>query len=347
MKLQPAEIRGLWEESIARSPQRLTGDIAQALGISEAELIASRIGLGAIRLAPRWHDLLASLGTLGPVRAVTRNAHAVMERDGVYPEYRSSYASSMFVSDDIDLRITPSRWAFAFALETTGPREGGVRRSVQFYSEDGIAIHKLFLTDASNAEQFYALVAHFQDPDQSEGQCLRPIAMRYRSPREVDVKAFLREWGELKHPHHFFGLLERHKLSRLHAIQFAEGLYTRRVANSSPRRLLMDVAKDAIPVSVQLANPGCLQIHKGLLQNVNVSSGWLNVVDPGAEIHIREASVDHTWVVEKPSPHGYVYSLELFDGYGGDIVSILGARKDGTSQDVAWQGVLSALPDAA
>ncbi|MEI9814915.1 MAG: ChuX/HutX family heme-like substrate-binding protein [Acidobacteriota bacterium] len=86
---------------------------------------------------------------------------------------------------------------------------------------------------------------------------------------------------------------------------------------------------------------------RGLLQNVNVSSGWLNVVDPGAEIHIREASVDHTWVVEKPSPHGSGYSLELFDGYGGDIVSILGARKDGTSQDVAWQGVLSALPDAA
>ena len=66
-------------------------DIAQALGLSEGELIAAHGGLfdasdsplKARRLQARWREIVAALEPLGELMALTRNASCVHEKVGV------------------------------------------------------------------------------------------------------------------------------------------------------------------------------------------------------------------------------------------------------------------------
>lgn len=343
-KPEPAELRRLWSESSAQQPGRFTSDIARDIGVSEAELIASRVGHGAIRLEPSWNELLNALGGLGRVKTVTRNAHAVMEKDGVYPQFQSFHVHSMFVGEEIDLRITLGRWASVFAYQAPGRMESSVNRSVQFYGRDGGAVHKLFLKDEDSAQAFFDLIARFHAEDQSDSLEIIQSATREARETLIDAAAFLQEWSELQDTHHFFSLLHKYKLSRPRAMQMAEGRFTRKVSVRSPRLLMEGVSKAEISVMVFLGNPGCLQIHKGALKKIVDWKGWLNVMDPEVEIHLKEDAVASAWVVEKPTSDGRIRSLELFDAEGGDILSIFGVRKEGKRQEQAWQDALGALP---
>jgi putative hemin transport protein len=343
LKPEPAELRRLWHEAAFRRPGVFASDVAAELGISEAELIASRVDRGAIRLSPRWHELLGALTTLGPVKAVTQNAHAVIKKEGVYPQFRSLQMYSIFLGEEIDLRINLGHWAFAFAYEALG---SPINSSIQFYSRDGVAVHKLFLKQGSSAKQFYSLVAQFQDDDQSDSQEVAPQRPMLASRREVEKELFLAAWSELQDIDDFLRLLGQYQVTRLEAMQLAEGRFTRKVSTRSPRSLLANLSRAGIPVMVFVKSRGCLQIHKGPLKNVIDEKGWLSVIDPGVEINLREAGVAHAWVVEKPTSEGRVYSFELFDAGGGDIASLLGVRREGKRQDEAWQEILSTLPGA-
>jgi hypothetical protein len=43
---------------------------------------------------------------------------------------------------------------------------------------------------------------------------------------------------------------------------------------------------------------------------------WLNVLDPGFNLHLREDLIASAWIVRKPTADGVVSSLELFDAGG-------------------------------
>ena len=68
-------------------------------------------------------------------------------------------------ADDIDLRIFFKNWHFGFAVTGQSPR--GALRSFQFFDIDGTAIHKVFLTDASNLSAYEKLVGKYCSADQS------------------------------------------------------------------------------------------------------------------------------------------------------------------------------------
>ena len=343
-KPEPADLRRLWAKISEEQPGRFPSDIAREIGVSEGELIASRVGHGAIRLEPRWNELLNALGTLGRVKTVTRNAHAVMEKDGTYPSFQSFQVHSMFVGDEIDLRITLGRWASVFAYQAPGGVEGSVTRSIQFYGKDGAAVHKLFLKGEDAAKAFFDLIARFHAEDQSDSLEVAESAARSARETPIDVAMFLRDWSELQDTHHFFGLLHKYKVSRLRAMQLADGRFTRGVSVRSLRLLLESISQSEMPVMVFLGNPGCLQIHKGPLKRIVDWKGWLNIMDPEVELHMKEEAVAFAWVVEKPTSDGRIRSLELFDAEGGDILSIFGVRKEGKRQDPVWQETLNVLP---
>lgn len=343
-KLQPEDLRERWTEISSRQPGRLASDIAAELGVSEAELLASRVGHGATRLAPRWNELLNALGSLDRVKTVTRNTHAVIEKDGVYPAFQSFQVHSMFVCDDIDLRITLGCWAFAFAYTAPGAARGSVSRSIQFFGPAGQAVHKLFLKKESSLEQYHRVVGAFLHDDQRDSIEVSLPKAKAPNTRGIDRAAFLDEWSELKDTHHFFGLLQKYKLSRPRAMELAEGRFTRRVATIAPRILINQVSQMALRVMVVVGNGGCIQIHKGPLNKIVDWQGWLNVMNPGVEIHLKEDGIAQAWVVEKPTSDGRIYSLELFDAQGNDIASIFGVRKEAKAHETAWKILLSALP---
>src|SRR5688572_21284286 len=104
-------------------------DIARKLGISEGLLVASACGEGATRLNTDFVAQFSALTALGEVMALTRSAHAVIEKVGVYDNFEHHGHASQVIGQDIDLRLFLGRFAAAFATVEDGPR--GEHRSLQ------------------------------------------------------------------------------------------------------------------------------------------------------------------------------------------------------------------------
>jgi putative hemin transport protein len=339
-----AELRAQWEETAKVRPRSFPSEIAQSIGISEGELLASKVGHGYTRLRSDWKEILNSLSALGAVKSITRNQAAVLERDGTYPEFQHFGMHSMFVSESIDLRITLHEWQMALAVQNPAKDGRPASRSLQFFAKDGLAVHKLFLLAESNQTAYQELVERFQDSDQSEGQQFADVTAKRELPDEsIDQAGLLESWSKLEDSHGFFGLLHGFKVSRPQAMRLAEGRFTQRVSNEAAKSLLQKVAAERTPLMIFVSNKGCMQIYKGALRNVVEAHGWLNVMDPGFELHLKEEQVADSWLVEKPTTEGGIRSLELFDSEGKDIASLFGVRAEGRRQSMAWHALLEGL----
>jgi hypothetical protein len=70
---------------------------------------------------------------------------------------------------------------------------------------------------------------------------------------------------------------------------------------------------------------------------------WLNVLDPGFNLHLREDLIASAWIVRKPTADGVVSSLELFDAGGCTIAMLFGERHAGQAEQPAWRALLAQL----
>src|SRR4051812_26617276 len=86
-----------------QNPALRARDIAQSLGISEGALVAA--GEGTTRLVADFVAQFTALETLGPVMALTRNPHAVIERVGTYSHFEHFGHASQLIGHEIDLRL--------------------------------------------------------------------------------------------------------------------------------------------------------------------------------------------------------------------------------------------------
>jgi putative hemin transport protein len=136
-------------------------------------------------------------------------------------------------------------------------------------------------------------------------------------------------------------------LDRLQAFGLAQGRFTHPVAPSAVQQMLQGAALDGTAIMVFVGSPGCIQIHTGPVQRVEPMDmrgmRWLNVLDPGFNLHLREDLIASAWVVEKPGDHGTVTSLEAFDADGEPMAMFFGARKPGQAELPAWRELLAPL----
>ena len=98
-----------------------------------------------------------------------------------------------------------------------------------------------------------------------------------------------------------------------------------------------------LPIMVFVGNPGCIQIHTGPVRNLRPIDHWLNVLDPGFNLHLRSDRIASAWVVRKPTVDGFVTSLELFDAAGETIAMLFGGRKPGRPELPQWQATVERL----
>jgi putative hemin transport protein len=325
-------------------------DIAQQLGLSEGELVAAHQhapadGLVAQRLRPRWPAILARLEACGEVMALTRNASCVHEKTGVYRDCSVSGPAGrevgLVLGGAIDLRVFYRHWAHGFAVSE--PRARDVQRSLQFFDAAGTALHKVFVRPATDLGAWAALVEAFADGAAPLRPVPAPAADGERPDAAVDVAALRDGWASLRDTHDFFGLLRRHGVSRTQALRLAEPRFARPVDPASAQQLLSGAAGLGTPVMVFVGNPGMIQIHSGPVQRVEVRGPWLNVLDPGFNLHLREDHVAAAWVVRKPTIDGLVTSLELFDAGGETIAMLFGERKPGRAELCAWRELVDGL----
>ena len=97
-------------------------DVANKIGVSEAELLAAHIGeTDVVQLDnSQIADILKSFKKLNHVMALTRNKSVVNELKGAYEKlYVSEHGNSKMAMainpKGIDLRIFLDKWRFAFA----------------------------------------------------------------------------------------------------------------------------------------------------------------------------------------------------------------------------------------
>ncbi|WP_158044713.1 hemin-degrading factor [Skermanella pratensis] len=339
-----------WQVLRKDKPGIRARDAAHELEVPEAALIASGCGHISLRLRPGgWGDFLEGVGTLGPVMALTRNEHAVIEKTGTYRNIDCGPAMGLVLDADIDLRLFFNHWRHLFMVREDS--HGNARLSLQVFDGTGTAVHKIYLTENSDREAFDQLVAARRTDDQTTAFDAEPPASP-AAPTEderIDLAGFHAGWDALEDTHEFFGLLRRFGLGRVQALRLAGPDRARPVAASALSAVLDSAAGSGLPIMVFVGNRGCIEIHTGPVHRIKTMGPWMNVLDPGFNLHLREDRIATAWVVRKPTADGIVTSLELFDAAGGTIAFVFGRRKPSEPELDGWRALTAGLmaPEAA
>ena len=334
-----------WQVLRHRQPRLRPREAAAQLGVSEAELTASRLGIDARRLRPDWAELLPALGELGRVMVLTRNEACVHERKGVYREVSVSAFGQMglVVSADIDLRLFLGGWASVFAVAEETAK--GTQRSVQVFDQQGIAVHKVYLTEHSELDAWQPLIERFAGEQSAELQLLpAPPAPLRKADAEINSQALRDGWAKLQDTHHFYALLKKHEVARTQALRLAGKQWAQPLATSELTVLMEQAAAREVPIMVFVGNRHCIQIHTGPVRNLCWMDSWFNVLDPDFNLHLQTQGVVELWRVRKPSIDGVITSLEAFDAGGELVIQLFGARKPGMAERDAWRELVESLP---
>jgi putative hemin transport protein len=321
----------------AQNPKKRIRDIAAALQVSEAELLMTGIGENTVILDDAFEAILKEVPALGYVMALTRNEYCVHERKGIYTKVSFTPHAGLVLGADIDLRLFMKQWKMAFAVEDNG------HKSLQFFDSNGLALHKIYLTDKSDIENYNSLVKRFRKADQEAVTVLpadAPIKAE-KQDSEIDLPAFHQAWETMQDTHEFFGLLKRFNLSRTQALRLAPAGYTKQTDVQGFKKVMQICAELQVPVMVFVGNHGCIQIHTGTVNRLVEMETWFNVLDPEFNLHLRQDAIAAVWHVVKPSADGEINSLELFDKDGEMIVQLFGKRKPGLPELAEWKKVLA------
>lgn len=339
------DLKTQWETLKASQPHLRIRNAAEKIGVSEMELLATKIGDGVTRLEPNFKEILAEIESLGKVMALTRNDECVHERKGTYSngDFSSPHAS-LFVGEDIDLRIFLSHWKKVFAVVEENAR--GISKSLQFFGKDGEAIHKIFLTSDSNEVAFETLVNKYKSKNQETTEATEAYVKvtEERPDSEIDVKGFQQAWLELKDTHDFFSMLRKFGVTRTQALRLAPSTYhAQKISKDSIVTMLETAAKEKTPIMVFTGNKGNIQIHTGPIRKTMWHENWYNVMDPDFNMHLDMNKISQTWVVRKPTEDGVVTAIEVFNEAGDIIVQFFGKRKPGLPELEVWRETVEKL----
>ncbi|OEZ50949.1 hemin transport protein HemS [Janthinobacterium sp. MP5059B] len=345
----PATLAERWSTLRTEQPKLQIRDAARALGVSEAQLLATNIGKGVTRLQadgnqPR--EIMRAALDLGIVQAITRNENGVIETTGVASKFKQAGDKSEqadakqdpetearqrniaggYLGGQIDLRFHFENWKYAFAVEQAG-RDGKPTRSLQFFDANGTAVHKIYLRNEPGVAVYDKLVATFRLPQQSAELNVLAVAPKAaeKPDAEIDVKEFQLAWKDMTDVHQFAQIMREFHLSREQALRLAPAGVVERVTPEALRTLLENAAKDKVAIMVFLGNEGLTQIYSGKIEKTMAAGGFFNVLDPDFNLHIRDTALRSGWVVKR----GGVTSVEFFDKEGTQVVSFFGVRENG------------------
>ncbi|PYF74219.1 hemin-degrading factor [Pedobacter nutrimenti] len=327
------ELKSQWETFKAENPKVRIRDAAQQLGVSEAELIATTVGSSAIRLTDDFQAILKEVESLGYVMALTRNDHCVHERKGIYKKVSFQGSMGLAVNPDIDLRLFMSQWKSGFAVDENG------RKSLQFFGKDGAAVHKIYMTEQSDAAAYEKLVSTYTAQQQHNPLEITAAAQPAveKADAEIDAEGFRTAWLNLKDTHEFHGMLRNFGVSRMQGLRLAPVGYASQITKDSLKSILHKASETDLEVMVFTGSAGCIQIHTGLVKKLLETGPWFNVLDPEFNLHLREDGIDAVWLVKKPTEDGIVTSIEVFDAQGNIIVQFFGKRKPGIPENENWR----------
>lgn len=336
--MAPEEIRAARMEQ----PGKRDRDLADSLGIAEGQLLAAFVGHDVTRVSADLDEIFPRLSGLGEVMALTRNPSCVIEKVGQYDNYHSGVHASMVLTEEIDLRMFPSHWVHAFAVERE--TKDGVRRSLQMFDAAGDAVHKIFIRETSDLTAWDALTRDLALEDQSQTLEVSPRASTEVAKSNADKADILRaEWAKMTDTHQFLRLTSKLKMNRLGAYRIAGEPLVRQLEPSAVVQMFEQVRDQGLEVMVFVGNRGCIEIHGGPVQELKQMGPWFNVLDPRFNLHLRSDHIAEVWAVTKPTQRGPAVSVEAFDAEGGLILQVFGRRTGEIDHRPAWDTLVAGL----
>lgn len=339
-------LRSRLTELREKEPKLRSRDLADRLGISEAELVSLDLGSDVIRLGGDIRKILQDVHRMGYVMALTRNDHVVHERRGVYDNltFYDGHGMGVAVNEDIDLRLFMAEWVYCLAVIMRRD-QGGDLHGLQFFNGRGEAVHKVYATPKSKLEGWAIIVDKYttaQEPIVIQDREAPPPPAE-KPDGEIDVASFQRAWRGLTDTHQFFGMLKQYGVTRTQALRLAPGGMVSPVDRLAVADMLEHAAAAQVPIMCFVHSTGCIQIHTGPIRNIKWMGKWLNVLDPKFNLHLDAEAIDRAYVVRKPTADGTVTSLELFDVRGQLITYFFGARKPGEPELPGWTEIAEGL----
>ncbi|WP_394789308.1 hemin-degrading factor [Rhodoferax sp.] len=341
----------------ARASGKRAKEAAESLGIGEGRAVAAHCGEHsyppkAVPLAGPWIDLLKALEPCGPLMGLTRNETTVHEKTGVYRKLSAMGPNGnmgLALGEDIDLRLFFGQWHAGFAVtELAANPQNRPNVSLQFFDASGKAVHKIFQREATDRDAFDAVVKRFTAPVCNAVFGPAAAVPAVLPDAQINVAGMGDAWGAMQDTHEFFGLLKKFNVERQQSLRLMQGRFTQPLAHSALRDLLHSASFDAVPIMVFVGSAGCIQIHTGPVVRIEPMDirgvQWLNVIDPSFNLHLREDSIAHIWLVEKPTADGVVTSVEAFDQDGALMAMFFGARKPGQPELQTWRDLVAQLP---
>lgn len=346
-----------WAALRADNPGLRIRQAANELNVSELELLLCREPEAAQPLKPEFAALLEAMDTAGEVMILARNESVVHEVTGTFKEFRASSSGAMGLAvGQIDVRIFFRNWVYGFRVREQV--RSGQRESLQFFDAHGQAVQKIYRTENTKADGWQQLLDRFLNdtPTTPAIEPPRPALAR-ADQASVDADALRRDWLELKDTHHFNALLKRHATDRLTALELIGRDHALRLDSpdaddggesgySVLERLLRQVSASQCPIMVFVGNPGIVQIFTGAVTKIVPTGPWVNILDPGFNLHANVRSISQWWRVRRPTSDGVVTSVEGYDAQGELVLTLFGERKPGQREDELWQQEVQTLENA-
>ena len=326
-----SQLRDAWDELRSAQPRIRPREAALALGVSEAELVATTCGEGSRRLRPPWPALVENLALLGRVVAQTRTARAVLEQRGMHS-----------AGSGIDVRPRYDRWFAGYAA-----REGGVRQ-LAFYDRSGTAVHKVFVVDESRNDAWESLAGRHAHAVQSPVEYLPATpAVHVRPDAGIDAAGLRTGWGALRGFEGIDALLASHRVTRLQGLRLLTSRWAVSMPPTTLARVLRQAAVDATPLTITVANRGTVQAYRGCVQRVYSSGRWLSARALDMCLQVRADRVATAWVVRAPLFAGVMYALEFFDAAGDPVLRLTGAQEGTEPDSERWRALIGRVAELA
>ncbi len=330
-------------EFCANNTKMRERDIANMLNIKESQLIAAHVGYGATRLICAMDEIFSGLADVGEVLALTRNDAAVHEKTGIYDAYHGGKFASMVSNAQIDLRLFRRHFAHAFLVHKQ--TDHGLKQSIQFFDEQGDAVHKIHTKPNTNMHAWSKLTAAYFHPDQSDLLDIKPERIKDRLDNPESVADTLKDnWSKMTDTHQFTMMIRKLNLSRHQAVTTIGDEYAWRIDPSSLEALLQIAANEKLPMMCFIGNRGCIQIYSGPIHTIKRMGHWLNILDDGFHMHLRTDQIHEIWGVRKPTDKGHVTSIEAYDTSGNLVIQFFGTRIEGQDERKSWRDIAENLP---
>ncbi|CAM3439789.1 ChuX/HutX family heme-like substrate-binding protein [Yersinia entomophaga] len=337
-----------YEQAKLDNPGKFARDLAEILGISEAELTHARVGHGAERLKVDARTLLTELEAVGVTKSITRNSYAVHEQMGRYQNQSlNGHAGLILNPRELDLRLFLGQWDTVFALREA--TKHGERFSFQFFDLQGNAVHKVYNTDETDMAAWHALVEKYGTANNPE-IVIQPKADSAEVTPNDNHQQIDQEWRAMTDIHQFFQLLKRNNLTRQQAFRAVGDDLAYQVDNSALEQILNAAKEQQNEIMIFVGNGGCVQIFTGQIERVMPHiekeapfQEWINVYNRRFTLHLIASTIAESWVTRKPTKDGFVTSLELFAVDGTQIAQLFGQRSEGQPEQNQWREQIAAV----